>query len=105
MHDRSQPIFRSSDDSSRIGNIERMTSKHTYTVTVEQDDEGWFIATCPALNHVASQGRTQQEALGNVKEAMEVYIETLREHGDPIPPPRPVSTEEIDLADTFDVAV
>jgi hypothetical protein len=36
---------------------------------------------------------------------MSLYIETLREHGDPIPAPRSVSTETIDLGDAFDVAV
>ena len=45
------------------------------------------------------------EALANVREAMEVYIETLREHGDPVPAPREVSTSAIDLSDAFDEAV
>ncbi|MCW2960894.1 MAG: HicB like antitoxin of bacterial toxin-antitoxin system, partial [Thermoleophilia bacterium] len=52
-----------------------------------------------------SQGETVDEALANVKEAMEVYIETLREHGEPVPAPRQVSTSAIDVADAFGEAV
>lgn len=65
-----------------------MSSEHRYTVVVEQDEDGGFVASCPALNHVASQGETVEEALANVREALEVYIETLREHGEPGPVPR-----------------
>lgn len=82
-----------------------MSNKHRYTVVVEQDEDGGFVATCPALNHVASQGETVDEALVNVREAMEVYIETLREDGVPVPAPREVSTSAIDLTSAFDEAV
>lgn len=82
-----------------------MTAQHTYTVVIEEDEDGGFVATCPALNHVASQGETRDEAVANIKEAMELYIATLRQHGDPVPRPRDVSTKPIDLADSFDVAV
>ena len=80
-------------------------SEHQYTVVVEEDEDGGFVAICPSLNHVASQGETAEEAIANVKEAMAVYIETLREHGDPVPAPRSVSTSAVDLADAFDEAV
>ena len=82
-----------------------MSNEHQYTVVVEQDEDGGFVASCPALNHVASQGETVDEALANVREAMEVYIETLREHGEQVPAPRDVSTRAIDLSDAFDEAV
>ncbi|MBC7461867.1 MAG: type II toxin-antitoxin system HicB family antitoxin [Thermoleophilia bacterium] len=82
-----------------------MSNEHTYSVVVEQDEDGWFVATCPSLNHVASQGETVQEALEHLKEAMEVYIETLRDHGDPIPAPRQMSTSAIDVTDAFGQAV
>lgn len=82
-----------------------MTREHRYTVVVEEDEDGGFVASCPALNHVASQGETMDEALANVREAMEVYIETLREHGEQVPTPRDVSTSAIDLSDAFGEAV
>lgn len=82
-----------------------MSAEHEYTVVVEQDEDGGFVAVCPSLNYVASQGESVEEAVANVKEAMEVYIETLREHGDPVPVPRLVSTSAVNVADAFDEAV
>lgn len=80
-------------------------SEHQYTVVVEEGEDGGFVAICPSLNHVASQGESVEEALANVTEAMEVYIETLREHGDPVPTPRMATTSAVDVTDAFDEAV
>jgi predicted RNase H-like HicB family nuclease len=82
-----------------------MAAEHRYTVVIEEDEDGGFVATCPSLNHVASQGATTEEAVANLKEAMEVYIETLREHGTPVPGPRTVRTSDIDVTDAFGEAV
>lgn len=82
-----------------------MSQEHRYTVVIEQDEDGGFVASCPALNHVASQGESVDEALANVREAMELYIETLRQHGDAVPAPREVRTSSIDLTGAFDEAV
>lgn len=50
-----------------------MTTKQTFTATVWQEDEGW-IAQCLEVD-VASQGQTEQEALANLKEALELHFE------------------------------
>jgi predicted RNase H-like HicB family nuclease len=57
-----------------------------FRVLIEQDEDGVFVATVPALPGCATQGPTRAEALKNVQEAIEVYLESLRDHGDPIPP-------------------
>jgi predicted RNase H-like HicB family nuclease len=57
-----------------------------YRVTIEPDEDGVFIAEVPALPGCITQGATRQEALANAKEAIELYIESLEAHGDPIPP-------------------
>jgi antitoxin HicB len=57
-----------------------------YRVYLEQDEDGVFVATCPALPGCVSQGRTRAEATGNVREAIEGYIKSLRKHGEPVPP-------------------
>ena len=56
-------------------------------VHIEQDEDGAFVAEVPALPGCISQGKTRAEALTNIKEAIEAYLASLREHGDPIPPP------------------
>lgn len=43
------------------------------------------MVECPSLPGCLSQGKTRDEAINNIKEAIELYIETLQEHGDPIP--------------------
>ena len=57
-----------------------------YRVYLEPDEDGVFVATCPALPGCVSQGNTRSEATGNIKEAIEAYLMSLRKHGDPIPP-------------------
>jgi antitoxin HicB len=67
-----------------VGLIEYRLMK--YRVYLEQDEDGVFVATCPALPGCVSQGRTRAEATGNIKEAIEGYLQSLRRHGDPVPP-------------------
>ena len=63
-----------------------------YRVVIEQDEDGAFVAECPALPGCISQGRTRPEAIANIKDAIAGYLESLKKHGDPIPLP---ITEEI----------
>ena len=56
-----------------------------YTVIIEEGRESGYIAHVPTLRGCVSQGNTRDEALSNVKEAMEVYIEALLEDGLPVP--------------------
>ena len=53
---------------------------------IEQDEDSWFVATCPSLPGCVSQGSTRNEALRNIGEAVEAYIESLRKHDEPTPP-------------------
>jgi predicted RNase H-like HicB family nuclease len=46
---------------------------HTYTAVVHREDE-WYVAECPEVG-VVSQGRTLDEAIANLKEATELYLE------------------------------
>jgi len=57
-----------------------------YRVYLEQDEEGVFVATCPALPGCVSQGRTRAEATENIREAIEGYLKSLNQHGEPAPP-------------------
>jgi predicted RNase H-like HicB family nuclease len=57
-----------------------------YRVVIEQDEDGIFVAEVPSLPGCISQGRTRVEALKNIQEAVEVYIESLKAHNEPIPP-------------------
>jgi len=58
-----------------------------YRVLIEQDEDGMFVAEVPSLPGCISQGRTRNEATENIKEAIEVYLESLKAHNEPVPPP------------------
>ena len=68
-----------------------------FRVLVEQDEDGVFVTEVPALPGCITQGSTRKEALANVQEAMELYIESLEAHGDPIPPAIMEEIVEINL--------
>ncbi len=58
-----------------------------HQITIMQDEDGVFIAEVPSLPGCITQGATRTEAVKNVKEAIELYLESLEAHGEPIPPP------------------
>jgi predicted RNase H-like HicB family nuclease len=60
-------------------------SNYYFTIVVEQDDDGVYIASCPALQGCYSQGETYQEAVENLKDAIRLHIEARQELGEPIP--------------------
>jgi len=60
-----------------------------YRALIEQDEDGMFVAEVPALPGCISQGRTREEALQNIQEAIAAYLESLKAHGEPIPPCAP----------------
>lgn len=47
----------------------------TVKVVLERGEDGYFVARCPALRSCWSQGRTREEALQNIREAIELYLE------------------------------
>jgi antitoxin HicB len=56
-----------------------------YEVFLEEAEEGGYVVTCPALPGCVSEGETRQEALGNIRDAIEGYLAALRRHGASIP--------------------
>ena len=57
----------------------------TYTVILEKESVGGYHAFCPALKGCHSEGETEQEVLENIREAIELYLESLITHNEPIP--------------------
>ena len=57
-----------------------------YRVIIEQDEDGMFVAEVPVLPGCISQGKTREEAVKNIQEAIELYLESLKAHDEPIPP-------------------
>jgi predicted RNase H-like HicB family nuclease len=58
-----------------------MNELRKFQVTLERDETGFIVVECPDLPGCMSQGRTEAEALANIREAIEASLETRREHG------------------------
>ena len=56
-----------------------------FTVILEEGEDGYIVVTVPALPGCVTQGKTKEEALKNAKEAIELYLDVLREDNEPIP--------------------
>lgn len=67
-----------------------------YRILIEQDEDGMFVAECPSLPGCVSQGKTRKEALENIQDAIKGYIESLKKHNEPVPPP--IEEEIVEVA-------
>ena len=67
-----------------------------YRVIIEQDEDGIFAAEVPALPGCISQGATRADVLKNIQEAIEAYLESLKSHGEPVPPS--INEEVVEVA-------
>jgi predicted RNase H-like HicB family nuclease len=63
-------------------------------VTLEQDETGTIVAECPAIPGCVSQGRTEEEALANVRDAIFLCMEARAANGMPLT----IATREIEVA-------
>lgn len=53
-------------------------------VMIEKDEDGYYIATVPALPGCISQGKSEKQALQNIRAAIELHIHALAEDGLPL---------------------
>ena len=59
-------------------------TRYEFTVVVEQDEDGMYIASCPALQGCYSQGDSYSDAIENLEDAMRLHIEARQSLGEPI---------------------
>jgi len=58
---------------------------YKFTVVVEKDEDGLYVASVPLLPGCYTQGDTYEEALENIKDALRLHIEARQALGEPIP--------------------
>ncbi len=66
-----------------------------FKVIIEQDEDGNFVAQCPALPGCISEGKKRDEAVANIRDAIEGYLASLKKHNEPIPPSIEEETVEV----------
>jgi antitoxin HicB len=60
---------------------------YDFKVILEPDETGGYVVTCPSLPGCYSQGDTVEGALANIREAIELCLEDMRDQGEQIPDP------------------
>ena len=64
-----------------------------FIVNLDRDETGVIVAECPAIPGCVSQGKTEAEALANIREAIEVCLEARAANGMPLT----VATREVEV--------
>ena len=75
----------------------------TYTVVALREQDGRYSVIVPALDHLATFGHTLPEAFRMVEDAIQLYLEALRDAGRPIP--EDTSTFTIEMGDAAEAFV
>ncbi len=56
-----------------------------FVITLEDGENGYVVASCPALPGCHSQGVGREDAIANISEAIVAYVESMKEQGEPLP--------------------
>ena len=70
---------------------------YRFPVVIEGDKDGFF-AYCPDLQGCYSQGRTFEEAVANIREAVRLHIEDRLATGEPVPEPGTIALTDLEIA-------
>lgn len=70
---------------------------YNFAIVVEYDKNGYF-ASCPGLQGCYSQGKTYEEALANIRDAITLHVEDRLESGEEVPREHFVSIAAINVA-------
>jgi len=70
----------------------------SYTVVLERESDGGFVASVPSLPGCVTQGDSREEVLANIPEAIGLYIEDCLEAGDPVPQEAGREFVEVEIA-------
>lgn len=66
----------------------------SFDVVIERDEDGWLVASVPALPGCHTQARTQDELLARIKEAIRLHLDV---HGRPNPAPAFVGVQRVEV--------
>ncbi|MBS3123646.1 type II toxin-antitoxin system HicB family antitoxin [Candidatus Woesearchaeota archaeon] len=69
--------------------------KQTFTVLIEQDEDGIYVAKVPDITGCYTQGKTVEEALERIKEAIQVCLEVEKDSYSPL---KFISVQQVELS-------
>jgi predicted RNase H-like HicB family nuclease len=72
-------------------------AERVYPVIIQEGEDGKYVATCPAFEGCFSQGETPRQALDNIREAITLCLEEMRERGESVPSPATTFLTEVSV--------
>jgi len=69
--------------------------RYKYTVVVERDEDGMYVASAPAIQGCYTQGETYSEAMKNIRDAIKLHIDARKKLGERIPFEQAIEEVEI----------
>ena len=73
------------------------TNTYQFPVIIGKDSDGFFVADCPDLAGCHTQGRTIEEAITNIRDAIKLNVKILKEDEKEIPQFNPVSFTSLEV--------
>ena len=74
------------------------TTTYQFPVIIEEDEDGLFVADCPELSGCHTQGKTLEEAITNIRDAIKLHLKILKEEDKEIPRIKPVSLTSLEVS-------
>lgn len=74
------------------------TLTYNFPVIIERDEDGFFVADCPDLAGCHTQGKTYEEALERIEDAIKLNLEILKEEKSDIPKSQPISLTSVQVS-------
>ena len=79
--------------------------EYSFTVLYEPAAEDGYVVTCPALPTVVTQGETLEEARAMAADAIDLVLQSLLDHGEPVPADQAAEPEARPIRETLTVAI
>jgi predicted RNase H-like HicB family nuclease len=73
------------------------TTTFKFPVIIEKDKDGFFVADCPDLAGCHTQGKSLEEAITNIRDAIKLHVKILKEDNEEIPQLEPVSLTSLQV--------
>lgn len=74
------------------------TTTYQFPVVIEKDEDGFFVADCFELQGCHTQGKTLEEAITRIRDAIKLHLKILKEERRAIPRMRPVSLTSLEVS-------
>lgn len=74
------------------------TVTYEFPVVIEKDEDGFYVADCPDLVGCHTQGKTLEEAISNIRDAIKLNLKILKEEKGDIPQVKPVSLTSLEVS-------